>query len=417
MAVLFCCGIFAVMILIAVLLKRKKTEQRSAFAFMLGVYAVLMLEDLFNYFYVDTSLLKIQNATNTLSYILMATATYSIYNYLLKYLEFRRGRNTTPAARIWIRVYTALCAVFLLFGGWSNLFFEINPEGMFSASEWSFLAPAVFAPIAIGNIILSVAGQRYSRFREGIIHTIFCIVYTVFATLDTIYTTTYSYILFIIFAMLIYTFIDLEQERETEQNEKDLIISELNALRLQMNPHFIYNTLASIDALCVINPDEARVLIDKFTRHLRSSYLNDSPVTVPFEQELKNVECYLEIEKTRFPDLRVMYDLRVTDFKLPALTIQPILENAIKHGICGRDYGRGTVTIASCERDTEYIVKIIDDGIGFDSSQPLPDDGRHHIGIANTRKRLELIGGGSLRITSIPNIGTSVDIIIPKEKI
>ncbi|MBQ0079002.1 MAG: histidine kinase [Eubacterium sp.] len=415
-AVLFCCGIFSIMILIAVLLKRKKTEQRRAFAFMLGAYAVLMLEDLVNYFYEDTQLAQLQMATNILSYMLTAVATYSIYNYLLKYLEFKRDRDENHIVHIWAKIYTALCICFLLFGGMSNLFFVIDSEGMFRATKWAFLAAIVFAPTAIANVVLSIAGQRYSRFREGIIHTVFCVVYTVFGTLDSINTTTFNYILFVIFSMLIYIFIDLEQERESEQNEKDLIVSELNALRLQMNPHFIYNTLASIDALCVINPEEARVLIDKFTKHLRASYLNDPAITVPFEQELKNLECYLEVEKTRFPDLEVVYDIKVTDFMLPALTVQPILENAIKHGICGRDYGKGTVTIATCESDSAYVVRIIDDGVGFDASQPLEDDGRHHIGIANTKKRLELIGGGSLKITSIPNVGTSVDIIIPKEK-
>ena len=135
---------------------------------------------------------------------------------------------------------------------------------------------------------------------------------------------------------------------------------------------------------------------------------------VPFEQELSHLKNYLYIEKLRFDDLlNIEYDIQATDFEVPQLSIQPIVENAVKHGVGMAEDG-GTVTIATRETDDAYEVIVSDDGVGFDVNAPKKDDGRSHIGMENTRKRLKDMCAAELIITSKVGEGTTVRVVIPK---
>jgi len=135
-------------------------------------------------------------------------------------------------------------------------------------------------------------------------------------------------------------------------------------------------------------------------------------VPIRFSKELEHIRCYTEIELIRFPDMTVRYDIQTEEFLLPALTVQPLVENAIKHGLMGLEEG-GTVTISAYEEQTDYCICVSDDGIGFDVSDLV--DTKKHIGIRNVRERLQAMCGGSLTIESQPGAGTRVQIRIPKE--
>ena len=130
-------------------------------------------------------------------------------------------------------------------------------------------------------------------------------------------------------------------------------------------------------------------------------------------QEMEHVRHYISIENVRFPDMTFTFDMNSDDFMLPALTIQPIVENAIKHGLMPLDRG-GSVRVASWETPSHYCVSIEDDGVGFDTSILL--DERKHIGLRNIRERLEAIVDGSLLVDSTIGNGTKVQINIPKER-
>lgn len=135
--------------------------------------------------------------------------------------------------------------------------------------------------------------------------------------------------------------------------------------------------------------------------------------TIPFSQELEHLESYLAIERLRFPDLNVIYDLKAEGFWLPALTIQPLVENAIKHGIRKSQKGN-TVRVSSWELEKYWCVRVEDDGAGFECEQLPPNDGRSHIGLMNTRSRVEGMCQGTFVISSIKDVGTVVTITIPK---
>ena len=136
---------------------------------------------------------------------------------------------------------------------------------------------------------------------------------------------------------------------------------------------------------------------------------------IPFDQELEHLKKYLYIEKLRFgKKLNVAYDIQATDFILPQLSIQPLVENAVKHGVGMKKKG-GTVTIATRETEKAYEVIVSDDGVGFDVNAPQKEDGRSHVGMENTRRRLKEMCGGEVNIESTIGEGTVATVILPKE--
>lgn len=205
------------------------------------------------------------------------------------------------------------------------------------------------------------------------------------------------------------------KEMEAEQK---IIRAQLQENRIaimisQIQPHFIYNTLGTIQQLCKEDPEQAARLVQNFSVYLRGNFSElDNTVPIRFTKELEHIRCYTEIELIRFPDMTVHYDIQTEEFLLPALTVQPLVENAIKHGLMGLEEG-GTVTISTYEEQSDYCVCVSDDGVGFDVAGLT--DTKKHIGLRNVRERLQAMCGGSLTIESQPGAGTRVQIRIPKE--
>ena len=143
---------------------------------------------------------------------------------------------------------------------------------------------------------------------------------------------------------------------------------------------------------------------------MSSSYL------VSFDEDIEFVQNYLKLEKRRFGDrLTVEYDIQVTNFHIPLLTLQPLVENAVRHGISKRPEG-GTIRITTRELEDSYSVLLEDNGVGFDTTKA-PDDSREHVGLSNVRTRLIALCGGSLTVHSVPGEGTTVEIRIKKEEL
>ena len=185
----------------------------------------------------------------------------------------------------------------------------------------------------------------------------------------------------------------------------------------QIKPHFLYNALNSIYVLCGRDVSEARNAISNLSDYLRNNMASiDSKIPIPLSREMELVESYLAIEKIRFPEeLNYTILTPVTHFSLPALTIQPLVENAVRHGIMPLDSG-GIITITTRETEQDYIVSIADNGVGFDTEVPdSPEGSSEHIGIKNVRERLRKLSGGDLEIRSEKGHGTEAIIRIPKQ--
>ena len=203
-----------------------------------------------------------------------------------------------------------------------------------------------------------------------------------------------------------------ELEMEKIVLNAELAESRISTMMSQIRPHFVYNTLGSIEQLCKLDPPKAADLVHNFAKYLRGNFGElDNPKPILMSQEMEHVHHYINIENVRFPDMTFAFEMNSDDFHIPALTIQPIVENAIKHGLMKLPRG-GTIHVVAYETDTAYCVSVADDGVGFDTGSLFDD--RKHLGLRNIRERLKVMVNGTLDIESMPGVGTKVLITIPK---
>ncbi len=206
---------------------------------------------------------------------------------------------------------------------------------------------------------------------------------------------------------------DMARERRLRKQAEELQDARITALMNQIRPHFIHNTLASIYYLCEDDPAKAQSVINDFMYYLQNNYnAITSRTPVPFEEELKHVQAYVAVEQVRFEgELSIEYRADHTDFRIPALTIQPLVENSVKYGI-GSGVSPEHILLQTRKLPGGSEIVIEDDGMGFD---PKNMDKGPHTGIENVRRRLELMCRGTLTIESTPGRGTKCTIFIPSE--
>ena len=196
--------------------------------------------------------------------------------------------------------------------------------------------------------------------------------------------------------------------RERERQRVQLMLS-------QIKPHFLYNSLTVIRELIRSDPQAAEKAVDDFSGFLRHNMLSiNAEQPILLRQELEHAKSYLALQKLRFGDeLRVVYDIGCEDIMLPTLTLQPIVENAVTHGIRKSESGVGTVSIQTREMDDHYEICVTDDGCGFDPAV-LEQEDSTHVGLRNVQDRLRRLCHGELEIQSAPKEGTRVTIRLPK---
>ena len=200
--------------------------------------------------------------------------------------------------------------------------------------------------------------------------------------------------------------LELEKRgRELEEKKSRILIS-------QIEPHFIYNALMSIRYLIKKEPDTACEMVYDFSKYLRSNI--DSLTENDFilwRTELEHIEAYVRIEKARFKErLNVVYEIEDVDFYIPPLTVEPLVENAIKHGVSKRIRG-GTVWICSKETEYGHQISVKDDGVGFDAENL---EMEKQVGLNYIRTQLSLVPGAEMKIESKAGEGTKVTVIFKK---
>ena len=230
---------------------------------------------------------------------------------------------------------------------------------------------------------------------------------------------------FCITMSILFMYITINQETELsiiaqhidlEKKERELQEVKMHVMISQIQPHFIYNVLNIICILCHKNPKEASRTTRLFAKYLKmnvESLKKNKPV--PFDEELSHAKTYLKLEKVRFRDeLEINYEIGPRNFCLPALSLQPMVENAVKHGLCMKEDGVGHLNISTKEDNNNWYVIVSDDGVGYDTNVKKKDDGRTHIGVENTKMRIEMMCHGSMDTFSLPGRGTNVVMTIPK---
>jgi two-component system LytT family sensor kinase len=205
-------------------------------------------------------------------------------------------------------------------------------------------------------------------------------------------------------------------EHRLQEQEKLLLAAKIEALANQINPHFLFNTLASISSLVRTQPETARMLIAKLSGLLRR-LMRSTDHFVTLREELESVDEYLDIEVVRFgPQLRVDKEISpaTLDVVVPSMLLQPLVENSIKHGLA-RKVGGGRITIKAMVRDGHTLIEVHDDGLGM-TEERLEQALGGGIGLSNVNERLRTIYGANyhLKLTSVPGRGTCASVEIPE---
>ena len=215
---------------------------------------------------------------------------------------------------------------------------------------------------------------------------------------------------YVLSALVMYSFVLSEQIEQDLRYQQEIANQRAGIMVLQMRPHFIYNTMTSIYCLCNQDPKRARQVIMDFTTYLRRNFTAiASADPIPFSAELEHTKTYLAVEQAQYEDsLYIEYDTPHTLFRIPPLTLQPVVENAVKHG---RDPYSGPfhISIRTRKTDSGSEIVVADNGVGF----VCDGNDEPHIALNNIKKRLEIMCGGSLSIISGREGGTAVTITIP----
>ncbi|WP_081677369.1 sensor histidine kinase [Butyrivibrio sp. WCD3002] len=209
-----------------------------------------------------------------------------------------------------------------------------------------------------------------------------------------------------------YIWLHLQFVREHEDALK--AEQRIRIMMSQIQPHFLFNALSTIQALTETDPDRASKVIEEFATYLRQnihSLNQDSLISV--KKEIEHTRVYSDIEQVRFPSIKIDYDIDDDDFMIPPLTIQPMVENAIRHGVRGNKHG--WVAVNTYKDGAFHVISIRDNGTGFDVNEMLEaTENGDHIGIRNVRDRIVNMTGGTFTMESVKGEGTSITIKIPE---
>jgi two-component system, LytTR family, sensor kinase len=369
--------------------------------------------------------------------------------------ELANARGATGGEGLWGRRWVRWAAIF---GGWTALAFFFTgqlyytsalgdrPGTWRSAASQQFIYPYLWA---VGTIIVlwlagrfPVEGRRW--WRRLLLHLFFATLFVVVITgafhiihhfvnvADRPYSprSTLQWIIFNssenygIYGLLLvlhsafrYYRRSREGELRASQLEAQLSQAQLQALKMQLQPHFLFNTLHSISALVHTDPECADRMIARLGDFLRLTLENSGAQEVSLQKELEFLTCYLEIERVRFRDrltTRMEIDSRALDTPVPNLILQPIVENALRHGIAPRS-APGRIEISAKRDNGSLRIQVRDNGPGLPAISKPNGRFREGLGLANTRERLAQLYGGShrLELENAPEGGLVVTLEIP----
>ena len=321
-------------------------------------------------------------------------------------IDYKRSSFFRAAAILWLVFFVLLNII-----PFSELFYYITPENEFVRGPFYSAGVSILAAL----LVLNVAGvirwkdrmsrRRFFAFLIGFLPMTVAVFIHLFVSVFT-----FLGIGIMICALSMFSIILFDQLEQYLHQQQEIALQRTRIMVLQMRPHFIYNTMMSIYYLCKQDPDLAQQITLDFTTYLRKNFTAvTSENAIPFSEELEHTRAYLAVEQAQFEDrLFVDYDTPHTDFKIPPLTLQPIVENAVKHGM---DPDSGPLRISIRTKKTRSGSEIIveDNGPGFDPSK-ISDS---NSALSNIRQRLDIMCHGEMEILSEKGSGTVVIVKIP----
>lgn len=395
-------------------MKQDRRRSDNALLLILLAAACLMLCGAFYYAFILWNIPRGYKAANFLNTILFYAVITGFTVYLDLYISERSDEGNTRFFSGYIVAASVCGAAGFLFWALAPWFTQLGETGMITntALYWAGQMPGLL--IVATDIVLIIrsrkrlSGGRAAALLSLAVLPVAGIILELVLSLKEL-----RYCGITLSLILVYTLVHTNLvDRITEQLNRNRI----ELMESQIRPHFLFNCLNSIYYLCGKDADKADEALTQFADYLSCNVdaINHSRL-VPFAQELEHIRHYLALEKLRFgEELEVQWDIREENFRIPLLSVQPIVENAVKHGLFKKRDG-GVIRIESLKINNHYRIRVDDDGVGFDPER-YREDGRPHVGIDNVRRRLETESGATLTIRSRVGYGTTAEILIPVRK-
>lgn len=337
--------------------------------------------------------------------------------FIVTYTENKKLIRTIPKISVSLGVIAIIPVVASIFTGW-----------YFTVENGTFIQQPLYIYNFIYVLIIYTAlavicftqekvpvTAKLTSIASILLHIAAVIGQTMYPSLKIVYPAT------CIAVLMAYMMIYAKRGQLLQEAQEELSRAQVSMTLSKIQPHFLFNSLTSISQLCLTSPEEAHTSIDEFAKYLRMNMdcLGNNNV-VDFETELAHTKTYLKLEKLRYEDrLNIIYDITCDTFKIPSLTLQPIVENAVRHGISKLDEG-GTIKISTHQVDNEYVIVVKDNGVGFlydeqksKTIHSLSTNVRSHIGLENVEARLRAMCNGRMEIASNIGSGTTICLFIP----
>lgn len=427
----FCFIICGIILIFVITDENRRTRRTKIYILMLFAALFFILTNIaFNIFNASPEMRSPVYIVLTEILKSMCGPLFLIFHTLL-ILTILRER-TTPVKSTIITSYVVITLsifdiLLIIIEPFISFYYYLDENNNMVRHQWFALTYVLLFVCLVIEIVIVAVNRRFFNKKEHIILLSYILIPMLGVIIHIFIEGSAVNFLTITIVAILY-FATIQRDLSLEIKKKDLALSHSRTAIMfsQIKPHFLFNSLSSIAQLCDEDPQKAKETIIEFSTYLRNnmdSLSNDGLYSI--EKELRLVENYLKLEKAIYGDaLNISFAVGVKDFFLPPLTIQPIVENAIKHGI-GQREGGGSIEIATYEdkpgnsenkSDRGYFcVTIKDDGVGYDPhrTETAVKDGREYIGINNVRLRLAALCGGSLEINSTINKGTIATIRIP----
>ena len=402
--------IFCLIHTINILLKKdRRKDENNLLVFMLFTafhFAV----------YLTFTIIKMTYTSNafiigfyTSFYVMNNFQVFLLFAYAISYIPLKKKTHN-----ILLAISLALYAIFIALdiANIFNRMFFTAVDGVYTRSKTMIISQG-YQFVTFAMVFCLAVFHKKVTVGEKISFAVYCVLPLIGILIqNALPGYAIAYLSIIIGVQILFLFVNVRKNIKLADEAKKIKDAEVKIMISQIQPHFIYNVLASISTLIEIDPNKAQQGLDHFTDYLRA---NLSSLTkeglVHFSDELRHIETYVSLEEMRFEDrLKVIYDIKTKDFMVPALSIQPIVENAIKHGILKKIEG-GTLTFKTYEDGDAYVVVVSDDGVGFDIDAVKGDD---HFGLNNIKYRISSMCKGDVKVESELGKGTTVTVLFYK---
>ncbi|MEG0546532.1 MAG: histidine kinase [Oscillospiraceae bacterium] len=413
-SVLFC------LIAVVVLLVGTKIEKKTR-NYFIAIFLCLAVD-----LWANISGLLSKGKIDVFGSVIVRVANFSEYffGYLLSFilsmyiLHIVSGENKNKFT-VWktmVKVVFCLSVLMLTISQFNGMIYFIDGDSMYHRGPLFWLSQLfAIASLLLSFLLIFKCRNRLST-KERIAFAIYICLPIVALVLQLFFYGIYFALLASTVSAIAMLFFIVSDQRDKYYEKEREIVQMRSAIMLsQIQPHFLHNTLVSIAQLCVKDPVLTKETIITFSEYMRENMNSlKQKMPIPFDQEFSHLKTYTQLEQLRFGEaLKFEFDIQATEFHLPVLSVQPLVENAVKHGV-GMKEERGTILVSTRELPDFFEICIIDDGVGFDPAEVAADD-KIHIGIENVRSRLKDLSNGTLTIESEKGKGTKVIIQIPKE--